>query len=330
MVPNPEHRGVIMEDRRVLVTGASGFLGANLVRKLIALGHSVTAAVRPTSNLWRLAGVLSSVRLVQVDLLEAENVRRIVQETQPEAIVHLAGSRGHPQTLQQRLDALQTSVIGTAAVLEAADCCDVRRFVHVGSSLEYRRQNRPLCETDPLEPDTYRGLSRLMASQLVQHEAAVRGINAVIVRPFSVYGPWEAPHRFIPTLIRAALAGDELPLTAHPAQHDWIHVEDVAELIALLLHAEVEPGEVFNAGTGVQWDNLAVVRLFERGSGLRVRIRAGAHPPSPADRPCWVADMTRCRERLGWQPRWRLGDGLRHALQWWGARCDFPCGAVLA
>lgn len=309
-----------MRGRRVLVTGASGFIGAALVRRLLTDGAAVCAIVRPASNLARLVDVLDAVALSRADLTDDEAVARVVRASRATHIVHLAVHSGHPTTSATRREALRVSVLGTAALLEAAVQVGVERFVHMGSSLEYARAQRPLRERDPLRPDTARGLTKALGTQLAQYWARAHGLHTVVVRPFSVYGPGESAKRFIPTVVRAALHGTVLPMTKAPAVHDWIFVEDVVDLTVKLLDADVPPGEAFNAGTGRQWRNDEVVALVEELTGRRIRVARGAYPGSVADRPHWVADMSKTREQVGWSPRWDLRAGLEATIRWWAAQ----------
>nr|WBU15342.1 dTDP-glucose 4,6-dehydratase 2 [uncultured bacterium] len=301
---------------RIFVTGATGFIGANLVRRLVTEGHQVHAVIRPDSDLWRLRDLLDRITLHWVDLLDSGGLRHVARAVQPEVIFHLAMTGGHPRGALDRIRAVQVGVIGTLALLEAALETGAVRFVHVGSSLEYGRVARAMRESDPLRPVTDKGLAKSLASQLVKFYARKHGVSAVIVRPFSVYGPWESPQRFIPTLLRAAITGEEIRLTPPGYRHDFIFVDDVVEGCLRAASARTRPGEAFNLGTGVQWTNEEVVTLAEEVSGRKIRVIPGAYPPGPADARCWVADIRKACRRLGWLPEWSLAAGLGRTLDW--------------
>ncbi|WP_322797954.1 NAD-dependent epimerase/dehydratase family protein [Thermoflexus sp.] len=301
---------------RILITGGAGFIGANLVRRFLTLGAELHLVVRPEAKRWRLSGLEDHVTLHPVDVRDGVRVRQAVEAVRPHAVFHLAMPAGHPRTTDERLEALTVSVMGTAYLLEAAGAAGTARFVHVGSSLEYEPMARSLRESDPLRPNTDRGLAKMLASRLVEFYARFRGVPAIILRPFSVYGPWESPRRFIPTLLRAALRDEEIRLTAPGYRHDWIFVADVVEACCRALEASVEPGEAFNIGTGVQWSNEEVVAIVEALVGRPLRRRIGEYPPSPPDRTCWVAEIEKAQRSLGWSPAWDLPSGLRATLTW--------------
>ncbi len=301
---------------RILVTGGTGFIGANLVRRLLADGFEVHIIARPESDLWRLSGVADRVTLHRVNLLDGAGVVGVLQAVKPATLFHLAMPGGHPATFGARVQATQVAVVGTLHLLEGALKAGGVRFVHVGSSLEYGRMGRPTRESDPLRPVTERGLAKALASRLVRFYAQDRGLEAVIVRPFSVYGPWESPRRFIPTLLRSALTGEPVRLTPPGYRHDFIFVDDVVEGCLRVAKAWIRPGEAFNLGTGVQWTNEDVVRLAEEVTARPIFVIPDSYPPGPADTVCWVADIQKAARRLSWSPRWTLRAGLVRTLEW--------------
>lgn len=301
---------------RVLVTGGTGFIGANLVRGLLSRGIAPHLLCRPSSSLWRLADVLHDLSIYRADLLDADSVAAVVQAVQPQVIFHLAMASGHPSSPAERGLSLAVATLGTAHLLEAARAAGVSRVVHGGSSLEYGPRQRPLEETDPLQPKTFRGLAKAAASMVARWYALYGGLHVVILRFFSVYGPWEGPHRFIPTILRAALRDEEIRLTAPGFRHDFVFVEDVVAACLLAAEAELASGEVCNVGSGQQWANEEVVALVERLVGHALRVRVGAYPAQPPDTQHWQANIAKAQALLGWAPAHSLEEGLRKTLTW--------------
>ncbi|MBO9360888.1 MAG: NAD-dependent epimerase/dehydratase family protein [Thermoflexus sp.] len=300
----------------ILITGGAGFIGAHLTRRLLEAGAQVHLIVRPGTDLRRLAGMMDQVSIHRGDLLDAGEVREVVTNVRPRWIFHLAARRGHPCTPEERLELLRSSLMGTAHLLEAARDAGIARFIHMGSSLEYGPYPRAIREGDPLRPITDRGVAKAVASVLVAFYARAFGLPAVILRPFSVYGPGQHPEQLIPTLLRAALTGEEVRLTAPGYRHDFVFVEDVVEACLRAAMRSVRPGESFNIGTGIQWTNEEVAAWVESITGRSLRLRIGAHLPSPPDTSCWVADIRKAQRRLQWSPRWDLPAGLRRTLEW--------------
>jgi nucleoside-diphosphate-sugar epimerase len=300
----------------VLVTGAAGFLGANLVRALLAEGATVHALLRPGGNPWRLAALRDTVECHVADVADAAAVADRVREIAPRLVFHLASKGGHPADRASRLAALRTDVQGTAAVLESLERLSSTRMVHVGSSLEYGSRRVPLREDDVLAPTTARGASKAAAALLCLQRARGEGLPVTVVRPFSVYGPWESRHRLVPTLLTAAIEDRSVDLTGPGIRRDFVHVADVVEGCLLAALAKDVCGEAINLGTGVQHSNEEVVAAVEEAAGRRLSVRPGALQPRPADTGHWVADTTHARELLGWTARHTLRTGIRDSYAW--------------
>lgn len=302
--------------KRVLVTGAAGFVGANLTRELVGRGAQVHALVKPSTDLWRIAEVIPRLTLHRGDLTDREELSRIIHRIRPEIIFHLAATGGHPCGQQDRERALWTNVLGTANLLAATAPVDYQCFVHFGSSLEYGAKQEPLKESDRLEPFTFRGVAKAAATLLCQQFARANHRPVAVLRPFSVYGYWETPTRFIPTAIKAALSNQEIALTASGYRHDFIFVADVVEACLLALKAEKIAGEIINVGSGQQWSNEEVIDVIQALCGQRIQVRVGEYLGSPSDTTHWVADIQKAKQLLGWEPRHTLQSGLEKTISW--------------
>lgn len=302
---------------RALVVGAGGFIGARLVRSLAARGTGVTGVVRPGGSTHRLDDFASQVELVSADISEPGSIEQVLAQARPDVVVNLAMPHGHPRTERERVVQLETSVLGTARLVEALARLGSGRLVHVGSSLEYGPRSAPLSEDDRLSPGTPRGGAKAAATIVGLAWARALDVPACVLRPFSVYGPGEDERRFAPSALRAALEGTELPLTEPGLAHDFVYVDDVVEAIELALDVpEALAGRAVNIGTGRQVTNEELVALVEHVAGCAVRSQTGAYPASPHDSRMWVADVTLARKLLGWQARTTLEEGLRLTLDW--------------
>ncbi|MBI5419763.1 MAG: NAD-dependent epimerase/dehydratase family protein [Deltaproteobacteria bacterium] len=300
---------------RVLVTGAAGFIGANLARELVTGGAEVHAIIRPGTRLWRIEEMVPDLVLHSVDLGERAMVRKTVRSVRPEAVFHLAACGVSPAH-QDRDEILKCNVLGTVNLLEATAPLDCRRFVHMGGSSEYGPKNRPIKECDGTAPVTYYGATKAAASILCRQFARASRLPVVILRPFSVYGYWEAPARLIPTAVKAACSGDEMALTPPGYRRDFIFVEDVVEACLLALKSGGIDGEILNIGSGEQWANEEVVDMVKAVTGREIRVQLGKYPARPSDTTNWVADIRKAGDMLGWRPRHALRLGLEKTVAW--------------
>jgi len=279
--------------RRTLVTGAGGFVGANLVRRLLADGRDVVALVRPGGDAWRLDGL--DVELVEADVREAVPAGF-------ELVFHLA-AHGAYSWQEDEAAIRDTNIRGTANALAAG-----RRVVVAGSSSEYGLKQHAPSEDEPLEPNSPYAAAKAEASAL----ALARG--AVVLRLYSAYGAWEEPNRLIPTLLARGLAGELPPLVSPLVARDFVHVDDVCE--AFVRAAEAPSGRVYNVGSGRQTTVQEVVEATCRVLGLDAEPAWGSMANRTWDTETWVANPQRIREDLGWETRIGLEQGLARTLEW--------------
>lgn len=313
---------------RVLVTGGTGFVGANLARRLLHEGHEVFLLVRSGHKTWRLEGIRRDVRLLAVDLEDREGVRRAVAETRPAWVFHLAAYGAYPEeTDVARI--LATNALGTAHLVEACMEADVEAVVHTGSSSEYGFREQAPSEAQRLEPNSVYAVSKAAATHFCRLAARERGRRVPTLRLYSAYGPYEEPSRLVPTLIREGLRG-RLPVLVDPAvARDFVYVEDVVDacLAAATRSSREDPGAVYNVGTGVQTTVKQAVDVARRALAIEAEPQWGTMPNRRWDTSSWVADNRRIREDLAWEPRHTFEEGFRKTVAWYQANPDLSSGA---
>jgi dolichol-phosphate mannosyltransferase len=298
--------------KRALLTGGTGFVGANLARRLLRDGHEVHLLVRPGHRPWRLAGLTGRVHLHAADLADADAVVRAVR---PQWVFHLAAHGAYPEQTDFR-QMVRTNVAGTVALVEACLRTGFEAFVHAGSSSEYGFKDHAPGEDEAPEPNSHYAVTKAAATHYCSHVAHSQRVPLVTLRLYSVYGPFEEPTRLIPTLIRHGLRGELPPLVNPEICRDFVYVEDVCEAFILAARGAREPGTVYNVGSGVQVRLREVVDLARRLLNVRNEPRWGSMPNRAWDTTVWVADARRIRRELGWQPRYTLADGLRLTVEW--------------
>lgn len=291
-------------------------MGVNLCRGLAAAGVEVHGTVRPGGSAWRLPALSEAATVHAVDLAEAGSVRRLMAAVEPELVFHAAARSAYDREASLGATVADT-VLALVHLLDAAAEAPLRRLVLLGSSLVYDPEGAPYREDHPLRPTTRRGAAKAAASLLALQHAREHRAPLVELRLFSVYGPWEPLHRLVPRALRAALLGEELPLTGPGLRRDFVFVDDVVE--ACLGAARGGPeldGRAINVGSGREVANEELVRAVEEVTGRPVRTRPGAHPGHASDRAHWSADIGLARELLGWEPRRSLREGLARTVPW--------------
>lgn len=299
-----------LRDVRVLITGATGFIGSHLARRLAAEGAQVAVLARATSDLRALGN--AAVQVHRADIGERQAVQRVLETVRPEVVFHLAAI-GLSQPFVPADTALRTNVHGTIHLLEAARQVSVQRFVHSGTAYEYGERGAP----EGLDPINVYAASKAAAWAFVRMYARTYGLPAVTVRLYHVYGPGQPPATLIPSAICAALEGRDFPMTPGAQRRDFVYVDDVVEGYLRAATAPGIDGQSIDLGAGQSWRVLDVVtRLFDL-VGSSGRPQPGALPYRTGEIMDQVADTRAARERLSWQASTPLEDGLRQTVEWY-------------
>jgi nucleoside-diphosphate-sugar epimerase len=300
---------------RALVTGAAGFLGANLVRHLHAAGHDVIALTRSAAA-WRLQGIATEVRVLELDLRDTAAIERVVATIEPQWIFHLAAHGAY--SWQRDIEAMiAVNVAATAALLQAARGAGVQAFINAGSSSEYGLKAHAPREDEWLEPNSHYAVTKAAGSHLTAL-AAAEGLPAVTLRLYSIYGPWEEPGRLVPALVREATRGSLPPLVGPETARDFVYVEDCCE--ALLQAAERGapggPGAILNIGSGTQTRLDELVDVARRALDVSMPPEWGTMGQRNWDTNVWVSDPRAALELLDWKATSSLSDGLLRTAAW--------------
>jgi UDP-glucuronate 4-epimerase len=312
---------------RVLVTGASGFIGTWTCERLLADGWAVTGVdsltdyYDPHLKREHLAALLTTPGFTfrGEDLLACD-LAPLLDDV--DAVVHLAGQPGVRSSwgagFAQYVD---RNVHATQRLLEAARDRPLRRFVYASSSSVYGAAERhPTHEDDLPRPVSPYGVTKLAAEHLCSLYGTSFGVPTVSLRYFTVFGPRQRPDMAMHRMIAAALAGTSFPLYGDgSAVRDFTYVEDVVEANVRAILRDVPPGTVLNIGGGSGGVTMReVIALVEDVAGRRLRLdRRAAATGDPART---GADITRARSLLGWSPRTDVETGLRRQVEWHSGR----------
>jgi nucleoside-diphosphate-sugar epimerase len=300
---------------RLLITGAAGFIGANLARRMIHDGREVHVLTADREIKWRLCELAGDLRSHLADLRDAQAVAAVVRCIKPQWVFHLAAYGAYSwQNDMRRI--LETNFFGTVNLLEACVAAGVERFINTGSSSEYGFKDHAPAEEAWLEPNSHYAVSKASASLFCRYVAQSQKFPAVTLRLYSVYGPYEEPKRLMPSLAIHGLAGKYPPLVDPRVARDYVYVDDVVDAYCLAAMHEHELGTVYNVGTGVQTTLAEVVALAQRVFKLREEPPWGSMPNRSWDTTSWQADCRKIEETLGWRPQYSPETGFRRFVEW--------------
>lgn len=308
---------------KVLVTGAGGFIGSHVVEALVASGHTVRALVRYTSHagLGNLRFVPEETRkrleLAYGDIRDPFLARELVAGC--DAVLHLAALIAIPYSYVAPQSFVETNVIGTINLLEAARAVGVRRFVQTSTSEVYGTAQRvPIDESHPLHPQSPYAASKVASDQLALSYQRTWGLPVVVLRPFNTYGPRQSERAVLPTILSQAIGLGHVTLGSLTPRRDWTFVTDTADGFVRALETEGIEGDVIQLGTlsDVSVGDAAQLAFEIVGKPTNIRFDAARVRPENSEVMRLLADPARAKERLGWEPRVPFAEGLRRTADW--------------
>lgn len=313
-----------LSGKKVLVTGAEGFIGSHLTEKLVQMGADVTALVQYNSfNNWGWIdsfenSVKNSIKVVTGDIREYDGMKRIVKGQ--DIVFHLAALIAIPYSYNSPMAYVKTNVEGTTNVLEACREYEVEKMIHTSTSETYGTALYvPIDEKHPLQGQSPYSASKIAADKMA--ESYYRSFNTPVatIRPFNTYGPRQSARAVIPTIISQILAGKtEIKLGSLTPTRDFNYVKDTANAFIKVAESDKTIGETINAGSNYEISIGDTVKLIIKLMGKNVTILCDEErlrPEKSEVNRLW-AENSRIKELTGWKPEYSLEKGLAETIEW--------------
>jgi dTDP-glucose 4,6-dehydratase len=337
---------------KILVTGGAGFIGSAFVRRLIKgtvpagskgtvpTGSKGTVPVPPgyfvaggrglslnskivvidnltyAGDLKRLEEVKSGYKFYQADICDRNKIEGILRKERPEVVVNFAAATHVDRSILDATSFLQTNILGTQVLLDAARKNKVKRFIQISSDEVYGDIRKgKFTESSPLKPSSPYAASKAAADLLVKSYIRTYGFPAIIVRPCNNYGPWQYPEKLIPLAVLKILKRQKIPVYAEGRNvREWLYVEDCAAgILEVLKNGRI--GEIYNLGSGQEKQNIAVVRTL-----LGLLHASSDKIEFIKDRPGhdirYSLNSQKIKNKIGWRPKTKFADGLALTVSW--------------
>ena len=337
--------------RKIVVTGGAGFIGSAYIRKVIAETRwqvvnvdKMTYAASPEA----LAAVARDARYrhAKIDICDGRAIRELLDTEQPDAVVHFAAETHVDRSIDAPSAFIQTNVVGTFALLEAAaryceglvpDQRTAFRFHHISTDEVFGSLGATgaFSESSAYQPNSPYSASKAAADHLARAWHHTFGLPVVTSNCSNNYGPFQFPEKLIPLMIARALSGQPLPVYGDGQNvRDWLYVEDhVDALLAVLENGR--PGETYNIGGGAEVRNLDLVKMLCRILDRQPNVRQRPHedliefvPDRPGHDRRYAIDASKIAAELGWRPKHNLESGLDETVRWYLANRPWWQGII--
>ncbi|WP_285906077.1 NAD-dependent 4,6-dehydratase LegB [Pseudodesulfovibrio pelocollis] len=321
-----------LANKKILVTGADGFIGSHLVERLVTAGHSVRALAHYNHcNAWGWLDtlrpdILSATEVVTGDIRDCGSVREMMKGI--DVVFHLAALIAIPYSYSSPESYVQTNIMGTLNLLQAARHQGVDRFVHTSTSEVYgSAQFVPITEEHPLQGQSPYSATKIGADQMALSYYRSFEVPVAVLRPFNTYGPRQSARAVIPTIItQLANGAKSIKLgSLHPTR-DFSYVTDTAEAFVSVAQSDTAVGEVLNAGSGFEISIGEVALRIAEVMDKEVAFEEDAQRvrPKGSEVERLFADNTRLRELTGWEPEYAGIEGfirgLKETADWFSLR----------
>lgn len=303
-----------VEDKTILVTGGGGFIGSAVIDLLVNRGAKVRTLLGAPGDKVRAAP--AQVTSIRADITDTSAITELIAGA--DVVIHLAGPASVAASFESAVEYSRVHVGGTTALLDVCRRVRVPRFIHISSAEVYGRPDRnPVREDFPLQARSPYAAAKISAEQFVQAFAYAFGIQAIVLRPFSIYGPGASCDSLIGTIIRQAKRDDSIVLTDLKPTRDYCYVTDVAEAILCSCTAQLPEFCIANIGTGRATSVADVARLILDILQRDIPVIESAEKKRPGSSEIYnlIADTRQAQTVLGWSPKTTLRSGLEQTIQ---------------
>lgn len=312
-----------LNGKKVLVTGADGFIGSHLVEELVRKGAKVRCFLRYNSNgnlgnLKKLSfETFNELEIAWGDLRDVEAVKKAVEGS--EVIFHLGALISIPYSYENPRGYIETNVLGTFNILEAAKNFEVKKVLITSTSEVYGTAlYSPIDEKHPLQAQSPYAASKISSDAIAMSFAKSFDLPITIVRPFNAYGPRQSMRAVIPTIVYQALTGDKIKIGSLEPKRDFNFVEDIVDGFIKSAESENSNGETINIGSGTTHSIGEVVETIKEllGKNFEVETDSDKIRPEKSEVRLLICDNKKAKEIIGWKPRISLREGLSEVINY--------------
>jgi UDP-glucose 4-epimerase len=308
-----------LEEMNVLVTGATGFIGSHLVKRLVEEGARVNILSRSeeTRKNLILKDLDAGLKICKADLHDYDSIKMCADKVEPKKVFHLGAFVDLKRDFHTAKECVKTNIHGTLNMLNALKDINCSSFIHLGTYEVYGFNPVPFREEQPVDPLSPYSISKVCSESFCRFTNKIYNTPIVLLRLTNVYGPNQKSERLIPYVIRCCIEKKEIKSTEGNQTRDYLYVEDAIEAIIRSSITEKAISEVINIGSGKEYKvKEAVQKILDlMGSSITPHYGRLEHRAYEPER--WYCDITKAKKILGWGPRYNLEEGLRKTIRWY-------------
>jgi len=307
-----------LKGQSVLVTGCTGFIGSNLVPRLVERGHDVYSLERYVTARYVL-GQRRKIKTVFGDLKNYFAVKRIIHEVQPHVVIHLASLSPVAYSYDHPHESIETNFLGTVNLAEAClrEVPHFKQFLFASSSETYGNGPTPKKEGTPQNPNSPYAVSKLACEKYLLYMRDSYGFPVTILRNFNTYGRKDNKHFIVERAVEQMLSGETVRLGDPTPVRDFLYVEDHVNSYLTCLGNGKAIGEVFNFCTGRGVSIAELVDILSNIAGFKGEVIWNTIPKRPLDIAVLIGDYSKAKHILSWEPKFTLEDGLQLTVSFW-------------
>jgi len=314
-----------METLKILITGASGFIGSNIVRHLLKENYEVYGGSRSSEITWRLRDISKEFVYIANDITEYKSLRDTIEKVKPDGIVNCAqyGAYAFEKKIS---DIYNINVSGLFNLLEISSEFNINFLINSGTSFEYSGSANKISEDAQAKPVSNYGVFKAAGTNLLSLYSNIKKMKLVTLRVFQAYGPYEAKGRLAPYVLCALLRNEPIRLNNPSLKRDFVYVKDIASAVEKSIKSmdRFQVHEIFNIGSGKSTSIKDFVLTGKKVLNSNSEIIFGNIAGKPEDNVSQlIADNTKATNIMGWNPDYDISNGIKDFSAWMKERIDY-------
>ena len=317
---NNKNIRLIKKMQRILITGGTGFIGSNLIRKIISSNNKIYSINRNVKNCWRVTDIQGKINMIKTDLTNRNNLEKVIKKINPDIVFHLA-SYGVNNSEKNFSKILNTNAIGSYNLFSILAENRPKKIINVGSVFEYGQLKHKggFSEEDCSNPFTKYGMSKNYQTNLANYFVNSKSLPIVTLRLFTPFGMYENKNRLVSQMMISKIKNQKMVISSAKSTRDFVFIDDVIDAFVKASKKKNIEGEIFNIGLGKSHSVEQIVNFMNKLSESKTEIQIKNVPVNDYDilGGKGYASILKAKKILNWSPKNSIEEGLAKTFSWY-------------